>query len=548
MTYFPGLSNQRDSMLGDQKLGSSCQEQPLCSGNLMMFMNQDPSCRDYSEIFSGVSSNYVETVGDRSNVEMAFIPPVVGILDDSNFQCQGVSLSLSTHSPSVVSMPSFPHQYQTPAMPSSFINNAPPLIFEKRSNLKPSINDAKNGMYIAVGSGYSTLNLVYIEAAQQLLDEMVSIREALKELKSKKLKASNGLGVDSCRENDGGSNDLTGEMCGNVRQSPIANPSGDLSPTERQDLKNKNSKLLSLLGEVDRRYRQYYQQLQYLASSFDMVAGRGAADFYTALAHQTISCHFRRLRDAINAQIEVTRRTLGEQDALHSGQEGIPRLRFVDQHLRQQRALQQLGVTPHSWRPQRGLPESSVSILRAWLFEHFLHPYPKDSEKLKLARQTGLTRNQVANWFINARVRLWKPMVEEMYKEEFGDSNIDIKSSPENASKVSWNNSLFSEDKGGDEMHDSMKSAANNGERVLYRPCATDDMINSSNFSMGGGGDVSLALELKHCEGDEFGMFGNNNRMVGSVELEAQDFPCLEPERHHQCRLTSSNMLHDFVV
>nr|AFK36785.1 unknown [Lotus japonicus] len=77
-----------------------------------------------------------------------------------------------------------------------------------------------------------------------------------------------------------------------------------------------------------------------------------------------------------------------------------------------------------AWRPQRGLPENSVSILRAWLFEHFLNPYPKDSEKIMLARQTGLSRNQVANWFINARVRLWKPMVEEMYKEEFGDSEM----------------------------------------------------------------------------------------------------------------------------
>lgn len=31
-------------------------------------------------------------------------------------------------------------------------------------------------------------------------------------------------------------------------------------------------------------------------------------------------------------------------------------------------------------------------------------------------------RTQVSNWFINARVRLWKPMIEEMYKEEFADS------------------------------------------------------------------------------------------------------------------------------
>jgi len=28
-----------------------------------------------------------------------------------------------------------------------------------------------------------------------------------------------------------------------------------------------------------------------------------------------------------------------------------------------------------AWRPQRGLPERSVNILRSWLFEHFLHPY-----------------------------------------------------------------------------------------------------------------------------------------------------------------------------
>lgn len=32
---------------------------------------------------------------------------------------------------------------------------------------------------------------------------------------------------------------------------------------------------------------------------------------------------------------------------------------------------------------------------------------------------------QVSNWFINARVRLWKPMIEEMYKEEFGESSED---------------------------------------------------------------------------------------------------------------------------
>ncbi|KAH7847346.1 hypothetical protein Vadar_025002 [Vaccinium darrowii] len=49
--------------------------------------------------------------------------------------------------------------------------------------------------------------------------------------------------------------------------------------------------------------------------------------------------------------------------------------------------------------------------------------YPNDSEKLMLASQTGLSKNQVSNWFINARVRLWKPMIEDMYKEEFADND-----------------------------------------------------------------------------------------------------------------------------
>ncbi|XP_057809258.1 BEL1-like homeodomain protein 1 isoform X2 [Salvia miltiorrhiza] len=65
----------------------------------------------------------------------------------------------------------------------------------------------------------------------------------------------------------------------------------------------------------------------------------------------------------------------------------LPRLRFVDR--------QQVGMLHNNaWRPQRGLPERAVSVLRAWLFQHFLHPYLKNSDKQMLAKQTGLTRIQ----------------------------------------------------------------------------------------------------------------------------------------------------------
>ncbi|KAK9129968.1 hypothetical protein Sjap_010455 [Stephania japonica] len=195
-----------------------------------------------------------------------------------------------------------------------------------------------------------------------------------------------------------------------------------LSAANRIDYQRKKTKLLSMLDEVDRRYNHYCEQMQAVVNSFDSVMGFGAATPYTSLAQKAMSRHFRCLKEAIIAQVKLTCDALGEKDS--SGAAGItkgetPRLRVLEQSLRQQRAFHQMGMMEQeAWRPQRGLPERSVNILRAWLFEHFLHPYPSDADKHLLSRQTGLSRNQVSNWFINARVRLWKPMVEEMYQKE----------------------------------------------------------------------------------------------------------------------------------
>jgi hypothetical protein len=49
--------------------------------------------------------------------------------------------------------------------------------------------------------------------------------------------------------------------------------------------------------------------------------------------------------------------------------------------------------------------------LRDFLIEHFDHPYPSDAQRERLARESGMTRAQVGNWFINARVRIWRPMI-----------------------------------------------------------------------------------------------------------------------------------------
>lgn len=187
------------------------------------------------------------------------------------------------------------------------------------------------------------------------------------------------------------------------------------------ELQRKKTKLFQMLQEVDRRYKHYCDQMKAVVSSFEAVAGDGAATVYSAMASRAMSRHFRCLKDGIVSQIKATNKAMGERDAAIPGatKGETPRLRVLDLKLRQQRAFQQMGmVENHPWRPQRGLPEKSVAVLRAWLFEHFLHPYPSEVDKRILARQTGLSRSQVSNWFINARVRLWKPMVEEMYLED----------------------------------------------------------------------------------------------------------------------------------
>ncbi|KAL6574386.1 hypothetical protein OROHE_001290 [Orobanche hederae] len=186
-------------------------------------------------------------------------------------------------------------------------------------------------------------------------------------------------------------------------------------------------KLLAMLEELERRYEEYYHHMEDLVSSFEMMAGLGSGNSYTGLALQAMSKHFCTLRNAIVYQIRATKQKI-EKDTTKKTSSTLSQLSlFDDQDARRNRfSLQQIGLMHSSgqaWRPIRGLPETSVTILRAWLFEHFLHPYPTESEKLMLASQTGLSKNQVSNWFINARVRLWKPMIEEMYKEEFADQS-----------------------------------------------------------------------------------------------------------------------------
>ncbi|EOX97922.1 hypothetical protein QUC31_015435 [Theobroma cacao] len=577
-TYYTGSNNQRDtaSMIYlRESMPGSYPEAPVLPVNTMMYMNSG----SYSDAFAGNSqqqNNCIEIQaveasdstsqhqeilsnlgGSRVGVhdfgtwrdgrnEMLVMHPMGGpasiLHGGQSLQGQGLSLSLGTQIPSGIQMPSMPYRNPNSGF-ASFLSPNQSLTGEGGSRNSSSRDEqSRNAEYLAPGFsggnqdsnkgdmsayGMSSIartipNSKYLKAAQQLLDEVVNVRKALKQPDGEKNQSSQDR-MKSSTDDDRGSKNVPSNQ-----QECSNNSPNELSHAERQELQSKLTKLSSMLDEVDRRYKQYYHQMQIVVSSFDVIAGCGAAKPYTALALQTISRHFRCLRDAINGQIRVTRKNLGEQDTSENSKGvGISRLRYVDQQLRQQRALQQLGMMQqHAWRPQRGLPESSVSILRAWLFEHFLHPYPKDSDKIMLARQTGLTRSQVSNWFINARVRLWKPMVEEMYKEEFADAEMDSNSSSENAVKATKGDTGTSEDRGEDLQQSGSSSAT---ER-----CSTGQLMDSKSDHVS---DVEMAVPSTGA--------GFQNVTRGETETE---YGLLKLREEQRPNVDDSNLLPDAIA
>ncbi|KAJ1430325.1 POX domain [Sesbania bispinosa] len=183
------------------------------------------------------------------------------------------------------------------------------------------------------------------------------------------------------------------------------------SQLQRHAAESTKSQLLTLLQLVDNRYSQCLDEIHTVVSAFH-AATELDPQIHAQFALQTISVLYKDLRERISNHILA----MGPNFNNFCSEE--KEWSVETSFLQKQWALQQLKRKDHQlWRPQRGLPERSVSVLRTWMFQNFLHPYPKDAEKHLLAVKSGLTRSQVSNWFINARVRLWKPMIEEMYSE-----------------------------------------------------------------------------------------------------------------------------------
>lgn len=79
--------------------------------------------------------------------------------------------------------------------------------------------------------------------------------------------------------------------------------------------------------------------------------------------------------------------------------------RLVELELASPEAEKSTMVQSTRSRTRNNLPKETTYILLKWLNDHLSHPYPNSFEKTQLMMTTGLSQQQLSNWFINARRR-----------------------------------------------------------------------------------------------------------------------------------------------
>lgn len=124
--------------------------------------------------------------------------------------------------------------------------------------------------------------------------------------------------------------------------------------------------------------------MQMVISSFETVAGLTSATPFLSLALKAVSRHFHFVKNAISEQLTQMKKTFEDlcspSRAFDANNEtdSLSQLKSMDhnvqRHGKSSGGMGSFGNQQPMWRPQRGLPERAVSVLKAWLFDHFLHP------------------------------------------------------------------------------------------------------------------------------------------------------------------------------
>lgn len=236
--------------------------------------------------------NYNDSVSVGGPSEVKFITPagdtvtmesingssssLVDNNNEQNMQSQGLSLSLGTFMPpNNVSVSVPPFQYHYPNTGFSSLMNTVSLkdddhasaecmasvshggfhnTIQKEAFYNPQSSDPSMHIASSQSQGFvanSVLNSQYLKAAQELLDEIVNVRKALKQPGLEKQRSFRDIGLDGSKDSEYKSTSQSmQQMSSDPNASSSANTSPELSPAERQNLLDKKTKLLSMLDEV----------------------------------------------------------------------------------------------------------------------------------------------------------------------------------------------------------------------------------------------------------------------------------------------------------
>lgn len=217
----------------------------------------------------------------------------LGLVSPTQVNHQGLSLSLSPQQQQQMNfrscLPLDHHEISTTNHQVGILSPSP------LPSPKTHTNNIDHTRGVGTSSSFSISNGMilgskYLKVAQELLDEVVNV--------GKDIKLSEG----GAKEKHKLDNELISLASDDVESCNQKNSVVELTTAQRQELQMKKAKLVSMLDEVDQRYRQYHHQMQMIASSFEQTTGFGSSKSYTQLALHTISKQFRCLKDAISRQ------------------------------------------------------------------------------------------------------------------------------------------------------------------------------------------------------------------------------------------------------